>query len=194
MDLGDGHDVSRNLSRAALRRRHPRSGDLLGMGCRRRLGPQPASAPGARSPDWEGLVRPRTSLPHRRRSGRRRDRLSNVSSVAASPARHRAGMGQPAFRRSATALRARTPLRLAAASPVTPSGRSPPPSTSTRAATARPAWSSGPSPPSTSSSVRMPSSEPSPRSTCAKTRQQKFVDDFVAARDNVMNLDRFDLA
>ncbi len=24
--------------------------------------------------------------------------------------------------------------------------------------------------------------------------QQKFVDDFVAARDNVMNLDRFDLA
>ena len=52
----------------------------------------------------------------------------------------------------------------------------------------------GPAPRSTSSSARTPSSGPSPRSTPATTRKEKFVRDFVAAWDKVMNLDRFDLA
>ena len=66
--------------------------------------------------------------------------------------------------------------------------------TCTRAATGRRASSSGPAPPSTSSSARTPSSEPSRRSTHADDSKEKFVRDFVAAWDKVMNLDRFDLA
>ena len=66
--------------------------------------------------------------------------------------------------------------------------------TCTRVAIARRARSSGPPPPSTSSSVRTPSSEPSRRSTHLTTAKEKFVRDFVAAWDKVMNLDRFDLA
>ena len=72
-------------------------------------------------------------------------------------------------------------------------GRRRRPRTSTRAATARRARSSGPPPRSTSSSARTPSSARSPRSTPATTRKEKFVRDFVAAWDKVMNLDRFDL-
>ena len=49
-------------------------------------------------------------------------------------------------------------------------------------------------PPSTSSSARTRSSGPSPRSTRADDAKEKFVRDFVAAWDKVMNLDRFDLA
>ena len=56
------------------------------------------------------------------------------------------------------------------------------------------ARSSGPAAASTSSSVRTPSSARSRRSTRATTAQEKFVRDFVAAWDKVMNLDRFDLA
>ena len=48
-------------------------------------------------------------------------------------------------------------------------------------------------PPSTSSSVRTRSSGPSRRSTRCDDAQEKFVRDFVAAWDKVMNLDRFDL-
>ena len=65
--------------------------------------------------------------------------------------------------------------------------------TSTRAATARPASSSGPPPPSTWCSGRTRSCARSRRSTPATTRSEKFVRDFVAAWDKVMNLDRFDL-
>ena len=72
-----------------------------------------------------------------------------------------------------------------------PSG---PPRTSTTAVTARPARSPGRRPPSTSSSARTRSSAPSRRSTRPTTRSEKFVRDFVAAWDKVMNLDRFDLA
>ena len=57
----------------------------------------------------------------------------------------------------------------------------------------RPATSSGPPPPSTSSSARTRSSGRSPRSTRADDAKEKFVRDFVAAWDKVMNLDRFDL-
>ena len=66
--------------------------------------------------------------------------------------------------------------------------------TSTRGATAPRVRSSGPAPPSTSSSVRTPSSEPSRKSMPCDDAQEKFVRDFVAAWDKVMNLDRFDLA
>ena len=55
------------------------------------------------------------------------------------------------------------------------------------------ARSSGPPPPSTSSSARTRSSGRSPRSTRADDAKEKFVRDFVAAWDKVMNLDRFDL-
>ena len=48
--------------------------------------------------------------------------------------------------------------------------------------------------PSTWSSARTRSSARSRRSTRARTRKAKFVRDFVAAWDKVMNLDRFDLA
>ena len=65
--------------------------------------------------------------------------------------------------------------------------------TSSKAATAPPAPSSGPPPASTSSSAPTPGSVPWPRSTAARTRSKKFVHDFVAAWDKVMNLDRFDL-
>ena len=41
--------------------------------------------------------------------------------------------------------------------------------------------------------VELRSCAPSPRSTRATTRKEKFVRDFVAAWDKVMNLDRFDL-
>ena len=58
----------------------------------------------------------------------------------------------------------------------------------------RPARSSGRPPPSTSSSARTPSSARSPRSTPRDDAKEKFVRDFVAAWDKVMNLDRFDLA
>ena len=50
----------------------------------------------------------------------------------------------------------------------------------------------GPPAASISSSARTPSSAPSRRSTPATTRKEKFVRDFVAAWDKVMNLDRFD--
>jgi catalase-peroxidase len=46
---------------------------------------------------------------------------------------------------------------------------------------------------STWSSVRTRSSARSRRSTPAPTGKQKFVNDFVAAWNKVMNLDRFDL-
>ena len=46
---------------------------------------------------------------------------------------------------------------------------------------------------STSSSARTRSSVPSPRSTPPSDAKEKFVRDFVAAWDKVMNLDRFDL-
>jgi hypothetical protein len=59
-------------------------------------------------------------------------------------------------------------------------------------ATARPARSSGPAPASTSSSARTRSSAPSPRSTLCDDAKEKFVNDFVAAWNKVMNLDRFD--
>ena len=52
---------------------------------------------------------------------------------------------------------------------------------------------SGPPAASISSSVRTPSSVPSRRSTRATMPQEKFVRDFVAAWNKVMNLDRFDL-
>ncbi len=58
----------------------------------------------------------------------------------------------------------------------------------------RRAIASGPPAASTSSSARTPSSARSRRSTRATTRKEKFVRDFVAAWDKVMNLDRFDLA
>ncbi len=64
--------------------------------------------------------------------------------------------------------------------------------TSTRGAIARAASSGGPPPPSTSSSARTPSCGRSRRSTPATTPSEKFVGDFVAAWDKVMNLDRFD--
>ncbi len=48
-------------------------------------------------------------------------------------------------------------------------------------------------PPSTSSSARTPSSGRSRRSTRRDDAKEKFVRDFVAAWDKVMNLDRFDL-
>ena len=63
-----------------------------------------------------------------------------------------------------------------------------------------PANSSGPRPPSTLCSVRTLSCERSRRSTRVTTRKEKFVRDFVAAWDKVMNLDpvrspdSFDLA
>ena len=66
--------------------------------------------------------------------------------------------------------------------------------TCTRVAIARRARSSGPPPPSTSSSARTPSSGRSRRSTRRDDAEEKFVRDFVAAWDKVMNLDRFDLA
>ena len=47
---------------------------------------------------------------------------------------------------------------------------------------------------STSSSVRTPNSAPWRKSTEVRTAQEKFVHDFVAAWNKVMNLDRFDLA
>jgi hypothetical protein len=46
---------------------------------------------------------------------------------------------------------------------------------------------------STWSSARTRSSAPSRRSTPATTPSEKFVKDFVAAWNKVMNLDRFDL-
>ena len=52
----------------------------------------------------------------------------------------------------------------------------------------------GPPAASTSCSDRTPSSALWRRSTRATTRKEKFVRDFVAAWDKVMNLDRFDLA
>ena len=64
--------------------------------------------------------------------------------------------------------------------------------TPSRAATPPRARSSGPAAASTSSSARTPSCARSPRSTRATTRREKFVHDFVAAWDKVMNLDRFD--
>ena len=66
--------------------------------------------------------------------------------------------------------------------------------TCTRVAIARRARSSGPPPPSTSSSARTPSSEPSAEVYACDDAKEKFVRDFVAAWDKVMNLDRFDLA
>ena len=47
---------------------------------------------------------------------------------------------------------------------------------------------------SISSSAPIPACAPWPRSTPAPTPPKKFVHDFVAAWDKVMNLDRFDLA
>ena len=67
------------------------------------------------------------------------------------------------------------------------------PRTCTRAATARRARSGGPPPPSTSSSVRTPSSARIAEVYASDDAQEKFVRDFVAAWDKVMNLDRFDL-
>ena len=51
---------------------------------------------------------------------------------------------------------------------------------------------SGPAPASTSSSVRTPNCAPLPKSMAPATRKQKFVADFVAAWNKVMNADRFD--
>ena len=62
-----------------------------------------------------------------------------------------------------------------------------------RAAIARRARRSGPAPRSTSCSVRTPSFARSRRSTRSDDATEKFVQDFVAAWDKVMNLDRFDL-
>ena len=56
-----------------------------------------------------------------------------------------------------------------------------------------PARSSGRAAGSTSCSARTPSCGRSPRSTPATTPRHKFVHDFVAAWDKVMNLDRYDL-
>ena len=53
---------------------------------------------------------------------------------------------------------------------------------------------SGPAPASTSSSVRTRSCGPSRRSMPCDDAKEKFVNDFVAAWNKVMNLDRFDLA
>ena len=50
----------------------------------------------------------------------------------------------------------------------------------------------GPPAASTSSSDRTRNCARSPRSTPATTQQEKFVRDFAAAWDKVMNLDRFD--
>ena len=66
--------------------------------------------------------------------------------------------------------------------------------TCTRAATAPPARSSGPRPRSTSSSVRTRSSARIAEVYACDDAKEKFVRDFVAAWDKVMNLDRFDLA
>ena len=65
--------------------------------------------------------------------------------------------------------------------------------TSTRAPTARPARPSGRPPPPTSCSARTRSCARWPRSTRATTPKEKFVRDFVAAWNKVMNLDRYDL-
>ena len=54
--------------------------------------------------------------------------------------------------------------------------------------------SNGPPPEWTWSSAPTPDSAPWPKSTPAPTPSKKFVHDFVAAWDKVMNLDRFDLA
>ena len=64
--------------------------------------------------------------------------------------------------------------------------------TCSRGAIARRARSSGPARASIWSSARTRSCAPWPRSTAARTRRQKFVQDFVAAWTKVMNLDRFD--
>ena len=54
--------------------------------------------------------------------------------------------------------------------------------------------SSGPAPVSTSSLVRTPNSGPWRKSTRCEDSKEKFLHDFVAAWNKVMNLDRFDLA
>ena len=66
--------------------------------------------------------------------------------------------------------------------------------TSTRVATAPPARSGGPRPPSTSSSARHSQLRAIAEVYAADDAKEKFVRDFVAAWDKVMNLDRFDLA
>ena len=68
------------------------------------------------------------------------------------------------------------------------------PRTSTRGAIAPPARSSGPPPPSTSSSARTPQLRAIAEVYACDDAKEKFVRDFVAAWDKVMNLDRFDLA
>ena len=66
--------------------------------------------------------------------------------------------------------------------------------TCTRGATARRAKSSGPARTSISSSARTRSSGRSREVYACDDSQQKFVRDFVAAWNKVMNLDRFELA
>ncbi len=63
-----------------------------------------------------------------------------------------------------------------------------------RAATAPPARSGGPAAASTSSSARTPSCAPLAEVYASDDAREKFVHDFVAAWDKVMNLDRYDLA
>ena len=61
-------------------------------------------------------------------------------------------------------------------------------------AIARPAKSGGQRRAPISSSAQTPNSARCRRSTQARTRTRKFVQDFVGAWNKVMNLDRFDLA
>jgi catalase-peroxidase len=66
--------------------------------------------------------------------------------------------------------------------------------TCSRDVIAQRANSSGPAPVSTSSSVRTPNSERLAEVYGCEDSQEKFLHDFVAVWDKVMNLDRFDLA
>ncbi len=88
------------------------------MGTRRRLDTKPQSAVRVGGPNRTRLLHPRTSIPHRRRSPRRRARLPTPSCVATTTDGHHPRVGQAQLRQRAKTLRARTSLRPAQASPV----------------------------------------------------------------------------